>query len=116
MALIQNDRQISALIAPYSMIVAVDGGLNHCHRMGIRPAMIIGDGDSIRPELLEYYQDVPARYFDTEKNETDLELAIQAVFTPEVDKITLFGALGHRLDHSLTNLHIIRRYPRESFS
>jgi thiamine pyrophosphokinase len=83
--------------------------------MGIAPSMIIGDGDSIDPAILPHYADVPFRKFPKLKNETDLELAVQSVFTPEVEKIGLFGVLGDRTDHSLANLHLIRRYPGKVF-
>ena len=45
----------------------------------------------------------------------DLELALQSLYTPEVDKITIFGGLEKRFDHSLANLHLIRRYPEKVF-
>ena len=106
---------IAPLIKSYGCIIAVDGGLHHCHAMGITPDLIIGDMDSVSPELLASYSHVPTRKFPTDKNETDLELAILSVFTPEIEKITLFAALGNRTDHALTTLHLIRRFPLKVF-
>lgn len=103
------------LIKSYGCVIAVDGGLRHCQAMGLTPDLIIGDMDSAPPELLEIYSQVPKRMFPRDKNETDLELAIMATFTPEIEKMTIFGALGHRTDHHLVNLQLTRRYPHKVF-
>lgn len=110
---IEDDAYIAKHLKEYDMVVAADGGLNHCHRMGLTPDLIVGDGDSIDPHVAEHYSGVVFRRFPSDKNESDVELAIQAVFTPDVGKITLFGALGGRLDHTLSNLQLLRRYPQK---
>lgn len=102
-------------IKAHEGLICVDGGLSHCHKMGLTPDMIMGDLDSISPELLQLYEKVPTRSFPCNKDESDLELAIQSVYTPDLRKITVFGALGKRLDHTLSNLHLMRRYPRKVF-
>jgi thiamine pyrophosphokinase len=112
---IHEHLQIAKLIADYACVVAVDGGVNHCHKMGVTPDMIIGDFDSSSPEVLKDYENVVKRTFPCDKNETDLELALQSIYTPQVEKITLFGALENRTDHALSNLHLIRRYPGKVF-
>lgn len=107
------------IIAPYvkmhECIVCVDGGLIYCQKMNIQPDLIVGDFDSIPSHVLNDYTHVPFLTFPQEKNETDLELAVQSVYHPDVDKITVFGALGKRLDHTLSNLHLMQRYPRKVF-
>lgn len=112
---IENYSVIAELIRKHACVIAVDGGLVHCDRMGIVPDMIIGDLDSVEPELLSKYSTVAIRNFPIDKDETDLELALQSVFTPTVEKITLFGALAKRSDHALSNLHLIRRYPQKVY-
>jgi len=112
---IHNFEATAKLVRAYDYIIAVDGGLHHCDRMGIRPDLIIGDMDSVSSEVLEQYSDVPTKRFPREKDETDMELALQTVVLPESEKITIFGALEKRTDHALYNLHLIRRYPRKVF-
>lgn len=97
-------------LSPYRTIIAVDGGLRTCDQLGITPHFIIGDMDSAGPELLEKYLHVPQQKFPSEKDETDLELAILAVKEQNFDQATLFCALKMRTDHSLYNLHLLRRY------
>lgn len=112
---IQDYLKTASLIKRHHGIIAVDGGLEHCAKMHILPDMLVGDLDSVSPELLKSYPELPIRRFPVDKNETDLELALQGLFTPEVEKITVYGALEKRVDHSLANLHLIRRYPGKVF-
>ena len=109
----ENPFPLIPLLRFYQSIVAVDGGLIHCAKLGIIPDMIIGDFDSIPAELLQKYPQVPIQAFPKDKDQTDLELAIQHIYRPEVEKIAVFGALGKRTDHILSNLHILRRYPNK---
>lgn len=112
---IENYDYIATLIKKYDQVIAVDGGLHHCDRMGIMPQLIIGDMDSVTPDLLSRYSNVPTSVFPKDKDETDLELALKTLnFTP-LDKVTLFGALGLRADHMLYNLHLMRRYPQKLY-
>lgn len=97
-------------LSHYRTIIAVDGGLKTCHQLQIPPHFIIGDMDSAGQDLLAKYIDVPQMRFPPEKNETDLELAILAVKEQNIDEATLFCALKMRTDHSLYNLHLLRRY------
>lgn len=110
---INNYLATAPLLKEYPYIIAVDGGIIHCDKMNITPHKIIGDLDSIPDELLLKYSNVPVQKFSILKDESDLELAIKSVYHPNIEKITIFGALEKRLDHTLANLHLIRRYPRK---
>lgn len=105
----------ASLIKAYHGVIAVDGGLHHCNKMHILPDMLFGDLDSVSQELLTQYPELPIRRFHVDKDETDLELALQSIYHPDVDKITIFGGMEKRLDHTLANLHLIRRYPGKVF-
>ena len=102
---------IASLIRDYNHCIAVDGGLAHCQAMNILPDLIIGDFDSISPELLKNYAKVPTQIFPKDKDQTDMELAIAAVQGFNVEKIALFGALENRTDHALSNLYLMCRFP-----
>lgn len=99
---------IRPLILRHSRFIAVDGGLIHCAKMEIRPHVIVGDFDSCPKSLLDQYEGVSKISLKKEKDETDLEIAIEEI-GPE--QITLYGAWGHRVDHSLTNILLLTRYP-----
>jgi thiamine pyrophosphokinase len=103
---------LASLVKTYDKCFAVDGGLIHCQAMGIHPDLIIGDWDSIPAELLASYADVPAARFPVDKDLSDLELALEvALHCQSVEKIGLFGATGKRIDHTMVNLQLLRRFP-----
>lgn len=112
---IQDYPLTASLIKQHHSVIAVDGGLNHCVEMGIVPDLLVGDLDSVSKEILARFPDLPTRRFPTEKDETDLELALQGLFTPDVAKVTVYGALEKRVDHTLANLNLISRYPGKVF-
>lgn len=81
--------------------------------MHIRPDLILGDFDSIDNHLLNSYADVPKLTFPTEKDETDLELAVAYGLEKGFEKIYLFAALGKRLDHMMNNLYLLGRHSKK---
>ena len=107
-----------AHLAPWlkigARIVAIDGGLIYCKELGIIPELIVGDFDSVPKALLEEYQDVPKISLPIEKDQTDLEYALEHELQHN-KTVILFGVLGARVDHSLTNLLLATRYPGKVF-
>lgn len=108
---IQDYKKIAESVRTYQQIIAVDGGLNHCDKMGITPDLIIGDFDSTSPELLQKHANIPTYRYPCDKDETDLELALSLCCASATERVTVFGALQLRTDHALANLHLLRRYP-----
>lgn len=102
-------------IKDYPILIAVDGGANHCYEMGLQPDLIIGDFDSIAPHVLDAFKDIPQKHYPSDKDKTDLELAIETVYHSQIEKISVFGALGGRTDHTLGNLILLSRYPGKVF-
>lgn len=102
-------------LSEYRCIVAVDGGLNHCHQLGIKPQLLVGDWDSADPALLKQYADVPRLDYLVEKDKTDLELALAAAINPITKRFTVFAGLGGRTDHLLVNINLLSRFPGRLF-
>ena len=42
----------------YEKVIAVDGGLEAAKELGIIPDVIVGDFDTVRPEILSYYRNI----------------------------------------------------------
>lgn len=91
-------------------VVAIDGGLVACERAGVEPDLILGDLDSAPPYLLDKYRHVP-QIETPDQNKTDLEKAVDYLFNFRFEYLTVCGALGKRIDHTLTNICLLCRYP-----
>lgn len=92
-------------------IVSVDGGLETTKALGLMPDAIVGDFDTARREMLEEYRRNPAILWDVhkpEKDETDTELAINTAMKMDCRRLLILGATGGRLDHELSNIHLLK--------
>lgn len=100
---------ILPLLLDEDLLIAVDGGLRHLKTLGLTPALLIGDLDSVTAaEVAELEaRGVEVRRFSVDKDETDLELALLAAVEMGADEILVLAALGGRLDHSLANLALL---------
>ncbi len=60
------------------LVLCADGGASHAYAEGLVPDLILGDMDSVSPELLAYFVEkkVPIKVFDRKKDFTDGELAL----------------------------------------
>ena len=87
------------------LTVAADSGWHNAIRLGVTPAVLLGDFDSIGtgdlPDAREILQ-VPA-----EKDRTDTQLAVDLALSRGADDIVIIGGLSGRLDHTLSNLAIL---------
>lgn len=90
-------------------IICADGGARHVRAIGAIPRMIVGDMDSLSPDLLEAFADqgVEIRRYPANKDETDTELAFAAACDFNPSEILVFCAMGYRLDHTLANLSLL---------
>ncbi len=91
-------------------IICADGGLNYLDSLNIKPNLIVGDFDSVDVNLLEKYKNVKIKKYPAEKNFTDTEIAIEEAIACGFNEITIFGATGTRLDHTMANILLIERY------
>ena len=103
--------KIRTLLNDSDFLVAVDGGLSHLERLGLTPNLIIGDLDSADPEQIQDLRTrgVEIRTFAADKNETDLELALNAALEMAPAAIRVVAALGGRLDQTLANIFLLTR-------
>lgn len=90
-------------------IICADGGTRHALALNLRPDLIVGDMDSAERDQLQKLKDadVPIELFSHDKNETDLELAIDRAIDLNPEQIIILGALGGRLDQTLGNITLL---------
>lgn len=102
------------------LIIAADGGADLCLRLNITPDIVVGDLDSISPELIREYVDsgVEIIRHPKRKDKTDLELALDLAETKGAGRVVLFGVLGGRWDMSLSNIMLAAsiKYSRMNIS
>ncbi len=98
-------------LLPGDYLVAVDGGLHHLKRLGLKPHLLIGDLDSVdASELAEVMEaGLEVHRFPPAKDQTDLELALEYVLKAGYAQIVVAYAFGDRVDHTLGNLSLLTR-------
>lgn len=108
---LSDGQAVRAAIRPDDVLVAADGGARHCAALGLSPAVVIGDFDSIEPEFRRRLEGSGALFvlYPRDKDQTDLELALAYAIEQGSDDILLVGILGGRLDQTLANLMVLSR-------
>ena len=96
------------LLASSDLLIAVDGGAKHVRALGLTADLLIGDLDSILADDFASMQsaNVETLAFPSDKNQSDLELALLAANKRGADKIFVLAGLGRRWDHSFVNVLI----------
>ncbi len=92
-------------------IIAGDKGLEALYQLKIIPNHVVGDFDSVSPEILEFYKkqsQIIFHTFNAEKDNTDTDIALKLAIKIGSSKITILGALGKRMDHAIANIHILK--------
>jgi len=97
------------LIQPGDRIIAADGGTRHALALGLLPALVIGDMDSLAPSERQQLEaaGVSLLQYPRDKDETDLELAFDYALREGYAEIRIAGALGGRLDQTVGNLALL---------
>ena len=91
-------------------IICADGGANYAQKLNVRPDIILGDMDSITEETKAFYRGSEFLCFPSRKDETDTELAIDYAIAKGAKEVILLGGLGSRIDHSLGNIYLLKRF------
>jgi thiamine pyrophosphokinase len=96
-------------LLPDDLILCADGGSRHALALGLRPHLVIGDLDSLTAadRALLDRPDSTIEQHPTDKDATDLELALHAARRLGADEVLLLAALGGRLDQELANLLLL---------
>lgn len=91
--------------------VGVDHGVLVLLEHEIMPNLALGDFDSVTNDELRMIQaKLPeVSIFPAEKDETDLELAIDWAIRKQPSNIYILGATGGRIDHFLANIQLLQK-------
>lgn len=107
-----------AILKEDDYIICADGGTRHASALDLKPDLVIGDMDSTDSGYLQKLQsdDVAIELFPQDKDETDLELAIQHAVALNPKKIVIVAALGGRMDQALANIALLSDLQLSTFN
>lgn len=98
---------------PEDFVMAVDAGLGHLIRTGMMPDYILGDFDSLRredfPFLDRWQRERPEALTRLPhiKDDTDTVAAVKLGLRLGYRRFRIYGGLGGRLDHTLSNIQTL---------
>jgi len=108
---IRDSARAEARIRGFDFVIAADGGADFLRVRGMKPHVIIGDMDSLNPDIIQNASGIEVIRFPRDKDKSDVELAVDLAFERGCGIVSLFGALGGRLDHTLGNVSLAVRNP-----
>lgn len=90
-------------------VIAADSGLHVASPLGVAVDLVVGDLDSVRPEVLAAAEQAGSTIdrHPEDKDATDLALALQAAVKAGATRLTLLGGAGGRLDHTIANALVL---------
>jgi len=86
-------------------VIAADSGFDHAHRLGVKVDLLVGDLDSISPAGLGIAGEIEQH--PTDKNATDLAIALDAASRRNPKAVIVVGGSGGRIDHFLANAALL---------
>jgi len=87
------------------LLLAADGGTYTCLGFDVYPDLAVGDMDSYPPDEERF----PVKQVsDQETN--DIEKALHVAVGKGVEDVVLMGVTGLRLDHTMKNLSLLKRF------
>jgi len=92
-------------------VVATDGALDRATQCHITADLLIGDLDSLidPAHLEERFPALEIHRYPEDKDQTDLELAIDWALKQSPKSILVYGATGGRIDHTMANLALLEK-------
>lgn len=95
------------------VIVCADGGARHAAKLGLKPAFIVGDMDSL-PKPLPRSWKKTVYWCDFDESRSDFEKALEFARDIGCGRLYVAGAMGGRLDHELVNVAVAAREGRKA--
>ena len=98
----------------FEEIIAVDSGIEHLLNLSLDPNTLIGDLDSISKKSLDEVKKngVKILAFNSKKDQTDFELALNYLEEAEKSKVYIIGGESGEIDHLISIFLLI---PSKSF-
>ncbi|MFV0506122.1 MAG: thiamine diphosphokinase [Bacteroidales bacterium] len=95
-----------------SKVLCCDGAAAKLINDGVKPYAIVGDMDSLSPNLQEEYKDIVYKVSEQETN--DMTKAFTWALKNGFDDIVFMGISGKREDHFIANVALLCKYADEN--
>ncbi len=103
-----DQKFLTEQLAAVDYIIAVDGGMHQLAAINVVPDVLVGDLDSYRLDAAASNA-AEVVQLPVEKDQSDLEFAIDLAVQRGATMLLLYSALGNRLDHMLLNFNVLMR-------
>ena len=112
----EDKEKITKYVEEGAYLIAVDGGADYCHEMGLSPDLYLGDFDSVSDFEVSVEDVCDAMALDgmektpkivklpCEKDDTDTLAALRVGIEKGFEVFYIFGGSGGRLDHTVANI------------
>ena len=90
------------------IVIAADSGYNNALSLGFSVDVLVGDFDSLGKENLP--RGIETITLPTEKDLTDTQVACEIALERGAREVVIIGGLGGRLDHTLSNMALLRAF------
>jgi len=92
-------------------LICCDGSAESLVIAGMEPEAIVGDLDSLTPDLKRRFSD--RLYQDSDQDTNDLTKAVKWCIDRGYKEIVILGATGKREDHTIGNISLLAEYSQE---
>lgn len=106
---IDNARRAQDAAEQSDLVLAANGGALHSLHLEIFPAIVVGDLDSFDEADRQTLEAGGTEFIThpSDKDQTDLELALLGALERGATEITMLGAIGGRLDMTIVNVQLL---------
>lgn len=93
----------------FEEIIGVDNGTAHLFNKSLIPSKVLGDFDSITPDLLKKVKNlnIDLIRYESNKDKTDFEISLDCIEKPSEKNIYLIGGEGGEIDHLFSIFSLI---------
>ena len=96
----------------FDEIIGVDNGTAHLFDRSLIPSIVLGDFDSITPDLFEKVKNmnIDLISYEPNKDKTDFELSLDSIDEPEEKNIFIIGGEEGEIDHLFSIFTLVVNY------
>ena len=94
-------------------IIAADGAANLLYHLDVVPEYVVGDLDSVLPEVLDAMRSTTEIIVEVDQDINDFEKALRFAQQMLWKRVLVTGIHGGDLEHTLNNWSVLMRYGRD---